>query len=312
MATLSARAGRSAWLTLATVMLLSANADAGSRPSPQDETTNRASRRAPEQRPLLARGTVRDLSLPATLEAAGVPSPIADDLARDLAQAIDLQRDLRPGARFAVLFEPGPAPRPLHAAIELHDRSVLSLWRHQGGWFDHAGRSLRRAYLRTPLDAASVTSGFGIRRHPILGFGRQHQGIDFAAPRGTPVLAAADAVVEETGRLGGYGITVRLRHPDGVETRYAHLSAIAPGLRPGDAVRQGEPIGRVGSTGLSTGPHLHYEVRIGGRAADPAVTADLPAPRLRGEALAAFQEVRAILQASIAAATPMQEVAAAD
>jgi murein DD-endopeptidase MepM/ murein hydrolase activator NlpD len=140
-----------------------------------------------------------------------------------------------------------------------------------------------------------------MRRHPVLGFTRQHAGVDFAAPTGTPVVAAADGVVSSMRVEGGYGRIVRLRHAGGMETRYAHLVRFASGLTPGVRVRQGDVIGMVGRSGVATGPHLHYEVRVNGRAVDPA-RAPLPggAPRLEGEALAAFHAHRRTLERKIA------------
>jgi murein DD-endopeptidase MepM/ murein hydrolase activator NlpD len=151
-----------------------------------------------------------------------------------------------------------------------------------------------------PLDFLRVTSSFGLRRHPILGFTRMHQGVDFAAREGAPVLAAADGVVTEAGWDGGYGQILRIRHARGWATGYAHLSAFAPGVAPGMVVTRGEVVGFVGQTGLATGPHLHYEVSLNGVRLDPMKTpfggapADDPhagayagafvsaAPRLRG------------------------------
>ena len=163
--------------------------------------------------------------------------------------------------------------RMLHAGFALAGRD-LSLWRYDTelgpDWFDDQGRSLRRAFLRTPLDGARVTSGFGMRAHPVLGYTRQHQGIDFAAPSGTPVLAASDGEVVQIGWLSGYGRVVTLQHPEDRSTRYAHLSAFSPGLKLGDRVRQGEMIGKVGRTGVATGNHLHYEIAEGGRQIDPS------------------------------------------
>jgi murein DD-endopeptidase MepM/ murein hydrolase activator NlpD len=273
---------------------------------------------------VLARGEVRG-ALIANLEAAGLPAPLALALVRVLAHEVDFERDLRPGDRFSILFErfrdaDGALLRHgeiLHAAFDLSGRR-LSLWRHEaeegGGadWFDDVGRSLRRALLRTPLDGASLSSGFGGRLHPVLGFNRAHQGVDFAAPAGTPVYASGDGVVEDMGRRGGYGLMVRLAHPGGAETRYAHLSAFARGLRPGSPVRQGEVIGRVGSTGLSTGPHLHYEIRLAGRPVDPARAVPQPSVQLAGRALDGFLAARHATQTQLARLAPMQEVAWAD
>ncbi|WP_431268413.1 peptidoglycan DD-metalloendopeptidase family protein [Dankookia sp. P2] len=197
---------------------------------------------------VLARGTIRQ-DLLDDLRAAGLPDPLARQLVQGLAHDVDFQRELRPGDTFTILFErfrdaEGDLLREgrmLHAGFALSGRD-LSLWRYDTedgpDWFDDQGRSLRRAFLRTPLDGARVTSGFGMRAHPVLGYTRQHQGIDFAAPSGTPVLAASDGEVVQIGWLSGYGRVITLQHPEDRSTRYAHLSAFAPGLKLGDRVRQ--------------------------------------------------------------------------
>lgn len=123
-----------------------------------------------------------------------------------------------------------------------------------------------------PLDFLRVTSNYGLRRHPILGFTRMHQGVDFAAREGAPVLAAANGIVTEAGPEGGYGNLIRIRHADGWATGYAHLSGFAPGLAPGLVVQRGQVIGFVGHTGLATGPHLHFEVSLDGVKVDPMTT----------------------------------------
>ncbi len=271
---------------------------------------------------VLARGQISG-ALFDNLQAAGLPPSLALGLVRVLAHEIDFQRDLQPGDSFAVLFErfrdaDGQFLRNgevVHAEFQLSDRR-LSIWRHvtaEGAdWYDDTGRSLRHTFLRTPLDGAHATSGFGMRHHPVLGFTRMHQGVDFAAPAGTPVYAAADGVVERIGHASGYGRMIVLRHAGGTETRYAHLSAFARGLKPGSRVRQGDVIGKVGSSGLATGPHLHYEILMAGRPVDPATAQAEAGTQLTGRDLAAFMAERRSLQAWLARLEPMQEVAAAD
>ncbi len=253
----------------------------------------------------------------------GVPEPLAHDLIRVLGHELDLQRELRPGDHFSVLFERYRADtggflregKVLHASFRVSGRD-LSIWRHDTAngpdWFDAEGRSLRRDFLRTPLDGARITSGFGMRQHPVLGFTRMHQGVDFAAPTGTPVVAAADGTVTAVGPRSTYGRTVELRHNGGTETLYAHLSTFAPGLAPGQQVRQGQMIGRVGSTGLSSGPHLHYEILQGGRQVNPASVRSGVATRLTGPELASFETTRRQVQGWLARIEPMQELAMAD
>ncbi len=255
---------------------------------------------APRQRFLVrAEGTVDGGLFPA-MTRSGVPAGLALSLIRVLGHQVDFQRDLQPGDRFSILFERFRDSegdilghgQMLRARLVLA-RQTIEIWRHKDDrgateWFDRDGRSLRRSFLRTPLDGARISSGYGMRSHPVLGFNRMHKGVDFAAPTGTRVYAAADGTVVSARREGGYGLMVRLRHAGGVETRYAHLSRFARGLAPGRRVRQGHVIGAVGSTGMSTGPHLHYEVAVGGRAVNPSRHVQ-QAARLGGRDLTAFR-----------------------
>ncbi len=261
---------------------------------------------APQQRMLaLAGGTVDGGLFPSAV-AAGLPPGLALAVVRLLGHQVDFQRDFQPGDTFSILFERFRGEdgdvlghgQVLQVGLVLSGRP-LSFWRHErpGGaveWFDAEGRSLRRSFLRTPLDGARISSGFGPRSHPMLGYNRMHAGIDFAAPTGTRVYAAADGVVASARREGGYGNIVRLRHRDGTETRYAHLSGFPRGLAPRRAVRQGDVIGFVGSTGLSTGPHLHYEIAVRGRPVDPRRHV-IPPARLAGRDLAAFRAAQLTL-----------------
>jgi murein DD-endopeptidase MepM/ murein hydrolase activator NlpD len=197
---------------------------------------------------------------------------------------VDFTRDVRPGDRFEVLFEHLRSAegeerfgRIIAARVDVANRPSYAFYFDAGtegggfsGFFDEQGRSLRRAFLRAPLQFRRISSRFGGRFHPILGRWRNHQGTDFAAASGTPVRATADGVATRVGRdQGGYGNLVELRHVNGIRTRYGHLSGFAAGLHAGMRVRQGETIGFVGSTGLSTGPHLHYEFLVNGRATNP-------------------------------------------
>ena len=151
-----------------------------------------------------------------------------------------------------------------------------------------------------------------MRQHPVLGFTRMHQGIDFAAPIGTPVVAASDGTVSSVGSRSGYGRVVTLSHPGGADTMYAHLSSFAPGLSPGQQVRQGQMIGRVGASGLASGPHLHYEITQAGRQVNPAAMQSGIAARLAGADLASFQATQRQVQGWLTRIQPMQEMAMAD
>jgi len=278
---------------------------------------------APRQRLLAkAEGSI-ETGLYTSAVAAGLPPGLTLSLIRALGHEVDFQRDIQPGDRFRVLFERFRDEeggllghgRVLQVELVLSGRR-LAYWRHQGRdgtteWYDQRGQSLRRAFLRTPLDGARISSGYGMRRHPILGFTRMHAGVDFAAPTGTPVYAAGNGVVASIRHERGYGKIVRIRHPGGVETRYAHLSRFARGMRAGRAVRQGDVIGAVGSTGLSTGPHLHYEVVVAGRQVNPA-TRTTRTVRLAGRDLRSFEAARRDLTRLAERIGPRTEVAMAD
>ena len=193
---------------------------------------------------------------------------------------IDFTRDLRPGDRVEVLIERLQSPegerrlgRVLAARVEVGGSPSFAFAFDQNSgqpaFYDERGRSLRRAFLRAPLRFSHISSRFGGRFHPILKRWRTHEGTDYAASYGTPVRATADGVVTEAGRNGGYGNLIELRHANGIRTRYGHLSRFAAGLHVGQHVSQEQTIGFVGSTGLSTGPHLHYEFLVNGRPTNP-------------------------------------------
>lgn len=255
---------------------------------------------------------------------ASVPPALVMALIRAFSNNVDFQRDLQGGERFAVMFERWRDPDGglmehgdvIHAELQAGGR-VHRIWRFeqangQVDWFDESGVSVRRSLLRTPLDAARISSGFGMRRHPILGYSRMHQGVDFAAPAGTPVYAAGEGRIAFAATRGDYGTTVVINHTGGISTLYAHLSAIQRGLRPGSLVRQGQVIGRVGSTGMSTGPHLHFEVRRNESPVNPAMAQTMPPTRLAGAELATFQRTRALAERQLAALQPGHELAMAE
>ena len=189
---------------------------------------------------------------------------------------IDFYRDIRPGDRFDILYERLVSSegdvrygRLLAASIGTggvpSTAYVMSDESNSNVYYDAEGRSLRRAFLRYPVQFRRISGGFGRRYHPVLRRYRPHLGTDYAADRGAPIRATADGVVRRAGRWGGYGIVVTVRHPKSIETRYAHMTRVAQGIRPGVRVRQGQTIGYVGMTGLATGPHVHYEFLKNGR-----------------------------------------------
>ena len=160
-------------------------------------------------------------------------------------------------------------------------------------WYDEAGSTARKFLMKTPINGARLSSGFGFRQHPILGYTLLHKGTDFAAPIGTPIMAAGDGVIERAGGFGTFGNYVRIRHSDGYETAYGHMSRFGRGIRAGAQVRQQQVIGYVGTTGRSTGPHLHYEVLFRGEQINP-MRLKVPTGRnLTGPDLAAFKIERA-------------------
>jgi murein DD-endopeptidase MepM/ murein hydrolase activator NlpD len=213
---------------------------------------------------------------------AGVPVEIMFELIRAFSYDVDFQRDIQPGDSFEVLFEQTHdatgrlvrTGRMIYGALSLSG-SLIELYRYEprdGGpqdYFNPKGESVKKALLRTPVDGAKLTSGYGLRNHPILGYTRMHRGLDFGAPSGTPIMAAGDGVVELAGANGGYGNYVKIRHGGNYTTAYAHLSRFGTGVRKGAMVRQGQIVGYVGATGLATGPHLHYEVLVNDHQVNP-------------------------------------------
>jgi murein DD-endopeptidase MepM/ murein hydrolase activator NlpD len=210
---------------------------------------------------------------------AGDRQRLAWDLADIYAWQVDFTRDIQPGDRFQVLFErliseDGEVRfgRVLASDLTMSGRSLTAFRFDTDGrtaFYDADGNSLRRAFLRAPVQFRRISSNFARARfHPILGLTRRHEGTDYAAAPGTPVMAAGDGVVLREGWAGGYGNLIELGHRNGITTRYGHLRGFARGVRPGARVQQGQTIGFVGSTGLATGPHLHYEFRVNGVAQD--------------------------------------------
>lgn len=251
-----------------------------------------------ERQRVAARGEVRG-SLYAAGEREGVPRNIMAALIRAYAHEVDFQRDIKQGDGFEVLYDQPTAKdgTPVGQGVIIYAALVLNgktkpLYRVTFGdgavdYFDDRGQSVKRSLLRTPVEGARMTSGFGMRRHPILGFSKMHKGTDFGAPIGTPIYAAGSGVVEEAQFSGSYGKFVLIRHNGRVETAYAHMSRIA--VEDGARVKQGDVIGYVGMTGRSTGPHLHYEVRVDRQPVNP-LSMSMPVGRiLEGKVLAQFK-----------------------
>ena len=233
-----------------------------------------------ERRIEMRSGDIRS-SLFAATDAAQVPDAVAMQIVDIFSSDIDFASDLRRGDRFQVIFETlWQAGEPVHSgrvlAVEfLNDgKRHQAIWFNeanagQGGYFDAEGKALKKAFLKSPLQFSRITSGFAMRSHPISGLWKQHKGIDFAAPVGTPIRATGDGHIEFTGSHGGYGNMVEIQHSGSYSTAYAHMSHIASGLKRGARIAQGDVIGYVGTSGWSTGPHLHYEFRVNDAARDP-------------------------------------------
>ena len=261
--------------------------------------------------------TIRS-SLFAATDAAGIPDAIAMQIARVFATDIDFHTELRRGDRLAVVYEmiydSGElitAGRILAAEFVNDGRTyhaVLFTDEEGGdGYYSLDGSNRAKAFLRSPVEFSRVSSGFGGRVHPVFRSWRAHTGVDFAAPHGTRVIAAADGTVVSAGGRGGYGNAVEIRHGGSIATLYAHLSGFAKGIRPGARVRQGEPIGYVGATGYATGPHLHYEFKVSGMHQDPmrvALPKAEPVPaRLKDHFMQVAAQARSTI-ARVASAPP--------
>jgi murein DD-endopeptidase MepM/ murein hydrolase activator NlpD len=221
-------------------------------------------------------------SLFGAADGAGIPDGVAIQLADVFGSDIDFHRELRQGDRFSVLYEmlyidgrPLRAGRVLAAEFVNQGRALRAV-RFSDGYYAPDGKNMRKALLRSPLELSRVSSGFGMRLHPLHKAWRAHQGVDYAAPQGTRVRAVGDGVVEFAGQQGGYGNIVILRHDASRTTAYAHLRAFGQGVRTGARISQGDTVGLVGQTGWATGPHLHYEFRISGTARNP-LSVPLPA-----------------------------------
>jgi len=238
-----------------------------------------------------------------------VPAAVIEDMVRIYSYDVDFQRKVQPGDSFDVFFageDDGSTitekPEVLFASLtvgcetkkyyrfQTPDDSVVD-------FYDETGKSAKKFLVRKPVNNAIMRSGFGSRRHPILGYVKMHTGVDWATPYGTPIFASGNGVVETVGWEGGYGKYVKLKHNNGYETAYGHMSAYAKGLEVGKRVRQGQVIGFVGSTGQSTGAHVHYEILVNGRFVDP-MRIKLPRGRsLDGPMMAGFEKERDRLDA---------------
>ena len=242
-----------------------------------------------------------------------IPADTILKLLRVHSYDVDFKQKVKPGDSFDVFFDV-PADADDHDSANrdagnrdsigellytsmTFDGHTRSFWRFRTpdgvvDYYDEQGNSAKKFLMRNPVKGGRYTSGFGTRRHPLLGITRMHTGVDWAAPAGTPIVAGADGTIERVGRQGGYGNYIRIRHTNGFATAYGHMSRYADGLEPGMSVKQGQVIGYVGSTGFSTGPHCHYEILVNNKFVNP-MTIQVPRGlQLTGRQLAAFQKER--------------------
>ncbi|QWG14021.1 peptidoglycan DD-metalloendopeptidase family protein [Bradyrhizobium sediminis] len=233
-----------------------------------------------------------------------VPPNVIEDMVRIYSYDVDFQRKVQPGDSFDVFFAGEDEGATITEKTEVLFASLTvggetkKYYRFQTpddavvDYYDESGKSAKKFLVRKPVNNAIMRSGFGGRRHPILGYVKMHTGVDWATPYGTPIFASGNGVVERVGWEGGYGKYVRIKHNNGYETAYGHMSAYAKGMEPGKRVRQGQVIGFVGSTGMSTGAHVHYEILVNGRFVDP-MRIKLPRGRsLDGPLMASFEKER--------------------
>ncbi len=233
-------------------------------------------------------------------EKAGMPVDVLVKLIRAYSYDVDFQRDIRPGDRFEALYEKmvdkdGNYVRGgsiLYALLKTKGVALpVYRFKTSDGHYDlynEDGESIRKTLMVTPIDGARLSSGYGMRKHPVLGYSRMHKGLDFAAPRGTPIMAAGDGIIEYVGRKGGYGNYICIRHANEYKTLYGHMSKYGSDIKKGVRVKQGQVIGYVGSTGVSTGPHLHYEVLHRNKSINPSSVKTPPGKTLKDEELERF------------------------
>jgi murein DD-endopeptidase MepM/ murein hydrolase activator NlpD len=259
-------------------------------------------------------GAKIDSSLYLAAMQAGIPARVVVQLIHMFSYEVDFQRDIKPGDSFEVYYnyyytpegKPAKEGEIAYAAMHLLGRTI-ALYRYQPkdedapDYFDAHGQSAKSMLMKTPVDGARISSGFGMRFHPVLGYTRMHKGIDFAVPTGTPVMAAGAGTIETAHWENGFGNFILLNHGNGYQTAYGHLSRFALGVHAGSHVRQGQVIAYSGATGLATGPHLHYEIRINGQQVNPAAVKVARGRILSGGALRDYEVSRIHVDSQIAA-----------
>ena len=251
-----------------------------------------------------AGGTI-DGSLYLSAMRAGIPTDVVGEMIKMFSYKIDFQRDLQPGDSFEVFYDYYYTPEGVPArqgnisyAMMKTGGKTIVLYRYQASpndppeYFDASGESVKGMLMKTPVDGARITSGFGMRFHPVLGFSRMHKGVDFGVPIGTPVMAAGSGTIAFIGWSNGYGRFLKINHGNGYSTGYGHLSRFAAGLHVGSKVRQAQTVAYSGNTGMSTGPHLHYETLVNNEQVNPLKLKMAQGRKLAGKDLRAFQAER--------------------
>lgn len=268
-----------------------------------------------KNQPYRAVGKVRSSLYQAAYDA-GIPSNAMGEIVRAFSYDVDFQREIHPGDKIEVLMdrkvadtgEVGGHSNIRYASLTLrgkkHEIFHFADANGQTGWFDAKGNSVRKSLLKTPVHAARISSGFGMRRHPVLGFSKMHRGVDFAAGTGTPILAAGDGIVTYRGWKGGYGNYLQIKHNGTYSTAYGHISRFNPKVRNGGRVKQGQVVAYVGSTGMSTGPHLHFEVLQAGRQVNPTSQKFNTSQALAGGSLNKYKARQSAIRAELANLNP--------
>ncbi|MDV7341837.1 peptidoglycan DD-metalloendopeptidase family protein [Terasakiella sp. A23] len=262
-----------------------------------------------------------DSSLYVAASKSGIPASLLMEFIFAYSFDVDFQRDIQKNDAFEVMYEKISTADGKNTKVGNIQYASLTLsginipiyrFKQKNGrvaYFNDKGQSAQKALMRTPINGARLSSGFGKRRHPILGYSKMHTGVDFAAPPGTPIYAAGDGVLDYVGRKGGYGKYIRIRHNSEYQTAYAHMRGYKKGVHKGKRVKQGDVIGYVGSTGRSTGPHLHYEIIRKGRKTNPMKVRMPSGKKLKGQELARFMEVKNAHDAQYASLEPVISIA---
>lgn len=273
-------------------------------------------------KPVRAGGKIES-SLYETGTDTGIPANIMAEIIGAYSYDVDFQRDIHSGDRIDVLFDRMQTKEGAVASVGKLRYAELTLngkanriYRYvdsagNADYYNEKGESIRKAMLRTPINGAKITSAFGMRNHPILGYSKMHRGVDFGAPTGTPIYAAGDGVINFAGKKGGYGNYLSIRHDKKYSSAYGHISRFASGMAPGKKVKQGQIIAYVGSTGMATGPHLHYEILVNNQQVNPSGVKFKTGNVLGGKELAGFKKNLTQIQAQLAQPSKSVKVAAA-